>query len=116
MNECIDNKPQIVGRLTKAKLIKWINAKFKDYEIDDYEVYDIEQTRFRAQDYEAGAAALYIRFRNINDHNKMDLFLCTFKIKELEWYVNNGYELKLDFNQRKIFSLNNLELDVKKNG
>lgn len=101
-----------VGRLTKAKLIKWINYEFQRVGIKEYEVYAIEQTRYRSVEYEAGAAFLHIRFRSITNHDHTGLFLCFYKIKQLEDYLKNGYSLTLQLDWRKGLTLTNLELEV----
>lgn len=102
------------GRLTSKKLIKWINEKFIELGINNYEVTSISRTRFNINDYESGACRLLIHFKDRNYdyclfNNKS--FLCFYKISELEWYLKNGYNLFIKDNSRQGF-LTHFELDV----
>lgn len=60
----------------------------------------IGQTRFRPEDYEAGAAQLFIWFKPIDqipDHLNSSYFMCFYRISELEFYFNRGHDIELDF-------------------
>lgn len=84
-------------RLTKKYILNWVNEKFKSLEINGYKAGDMYHTRFRGQDYEAGATTHIIR---VYDENGDYAFNINFLwgIKEVEYYLNNGHELNIDFN------------------
>jgi hypothetical protein len=103
------------GRLTKTKLINWINEQFIIFNITDYEVYKIEQTRYRTVDYEAGACQLQIRFKPVNEVETWDntgSFMCFYRISDLEYYIKQGYSIHLSFKNCRLSSLSSLEIDV----
>jgi hypothetical protein len=111
-------KPMLaLGRLTSKKLVKWLNEKFIELEIKNYEVTSILRTHFNQNDYECGACRLLIYFKDktlpddhfLNNNN----FMCFYKISELEWYLQNGYRLWLKDNSRQGY-LKHFELDVQK--
>lgn len=106
---------RIKGRFTNKKLIEWINNKFLDLEINEWEVFEIVNTRFRSHDYEGGACKLIIHFRHKTEESILSnsQFLSFYSIGELEDYCKNGYDLCLTFG-RRVYTLNNLELDLKK--
>lgn len=107
-------------RLTKKKLIEMVNQLFDKYEIKSFEVYAISATRYRGQDYEAGACKLHIYFRRKDGNidtgfgTAFNYFISFFSIKELEYYINNGYYLKLEFIRQGSISIKDLELNVQK--
>jgi len=103
------------GKVTSKKLVEWLNEKFKEYEINEYIVTEVVSTRFSSEQIQGGACRLYIRF-NLKDVSKRNVllnptFYCYYSMKELQWYINNGYELSLKL---KGSYLTNLELDLKK--
>lgn len=101
-------------RITRKYLIEFLNKKFEEFEITQYEVYAVEPTRFSIHLLEGGAACLYIRFRVKGEswsHTNHGTFFCFYRIKDLQWYVNNGYEIYLKGDK---YSLSNYELDVRK--
>ena len=106
-----------VGRLTSKKIIAWLNEKFNELGINDYEVTHILRTHFTQNDYECGACRLLIYFKNktLPDNHILNnsSFLCFYKISELEWYIRNGYTLWLKDNSRQGY-LKHFELDVQK--
>lgn len=113
-----ESKPLLVaGRLTVKKLINWLNEKFTQLQINEYEVIDIHRTYFNQNDYEGGACRLVITFKNkkLSDDSPFSKgsFYCFYRIKELQWFLENGYELFLLDNSR-IGILSNFELDVRK--
>ena len=116
-NATCDNNMLALGRLTTAKLIDWVNFKFKELEILNFECYAISRTFFSQNDYECGACKLVIQYRNKSVDEKSLIstgtFVCYYRIKELEWFLKNGYELCLKDNSRFGF-ISNFELDVRK--
>ncbi len=106
-------------RVTRKYLINWINEKFKELEIFEYEVYDVEPTRFTGHLLEGGAACLFIRFRRIGDHSifASGNFYSFYRIYDIQNFLKNGYELWLNPNMGRYGApspLNNWELDVRK--
>lgn len=108
-------KTPFKGRVTCKKLADWLNSELKRLEINNWVVTSVEPTRFRSQDYENGAAWLYIRYQHINGNpipivNHM--FYCFYPISYLQKCLNSGYELYIRFDRNMILS--NCELDIKK--
>lgn len=106
-------------RITRKYLINWINNKFKELEIVEYEVYDVEPTRFSSEQLQGGAASLFIRFKRKNDDSIMSkgLFYSFYRIKDLQDHINNGWELYLNPNMGRYgipSPLNDWELDLRK--
>lgn len=104
------------GRLTKSKFINWLNCQFEKFGIVEYEVYKIDSTRYRGQDYEAGAAFLNVWFKvkgEIPDNNNSSFFVCFYRLSQLEQYVKSGYEINL-YLDRRLSTLDNLEIEVNK--
>lgn len=103
-------------RITAKYLVDFVNKKFEQFEINDYEVYSIEPTRFNAHLIEGGAASLYIKFRkkdsikNLTNHG---YFLCFYPMKHLQQYINSG-EYELYINSKDSYSISNFELDIRK--
>lgn len=97
-------------RVTKKYLIKWVNEEFKRLEINDWEVFQIDKTRFRSQDYEEGACFLYVRFRFKENHTSTARFLCFYPLKEYEEHINNGKKLKLTFGRS--FTLTDCTIEI----
>ena len=120
LNKNASTKPELytvlsTGRLTKNKLIKWLNEQFLKFEIKAYNVYKVEQTRFRDQDYEEGAYSLLIWFKPTDEeasYQNSDYFMSFYRLSELENYAHNGSRVSLKFNNRKIATLKNLEIEV----
>ena len=106
-----------LGRLTSKKLVNWLNEKFLELGIKDYEVTQISRTHFNQNDYECGACRLLIHFKDktLNDDHILNNrhFMCFYRISELEWYIKNGYKLWLKDNSRQGY-LTQFELDVQK--
>jgi hypothetical protein len=111
-------KPMLaLGRLTYKKLIIWLNEKFKKLEIKNYVVTEIARTYYTMNDYECGACKLMIYFENKQLDKSHILhksyFMCFYTIGQLQWFLENGYELCLtDKNRDGI--IKNFELDVRK--
>lgn len=105
---------KLSGKLTKKKLIDWCNHKFTELENKDFEVYAIDNTRYTEREYESGAAFLNVRFRHKKDHSIDDFFLCFYRIKDYQEYLNNGYSLIFKFqNERGRMNLiQDLTIDV----
>jgi len=99
------------GRLTKAKLVKWINSEFIKLEINEYRVFKIEQTKFSGKEYECGAAFLNVWFYDINDSEDVDCFQVFYRISDLDYYAKNGKVLSLRI-KRLSMSLRDLEIHV----
>jgi hypothetical protein len=125
MNKQIDSKQAVskpelytvlsTGRLTKKKLIKWLNEQFLKFEIKAYNVYKVEQTRFRGQDYEGGACSLQIWFKPTDEepnYQNSDYFMSFYRLAELENYAHKGARVHLKFNNKKTATLKNLEIEV----
>jgi len=108
-------------RVTKKTIIEWMNKKFDELEMFNFRVYDVERTRFTSDQYEGGAAKLYIRVRDTNFpidsyHNSTTL-LCSYSMGELQDHLNHGFDLVLKCNWRhgtSSFSLSHLELELSK--
>lgn len=103
-------------RVTSKYLIKWVNDKFKELEINEYECCEVIRTHFTSDQYESGACFLYIKIREVENHDICNKFLCFYPMYSLQYYLDNGYELFLDFSkQRTIFiSLTDIEINVRK--
>ncbi len=106
----------VKGRLTSKKIITWLNEVFPEWGAPHIQVYEIERTRFRQDEYEAGACKLHIRYRNteVDEGSLMSQgsFMSFYSIRELQEYLEMGYELYLKTGQFRLLS--NIELDVKK--
>ena len=106
-----------LGRLTAKKIIVWLNTEFNRLNISKYEVYAIERTFYSQSDYEAGACRLVIKFKNKNVDDDSIIshgtFNCYYRIMELQWYINNGYELFLK-EAGRLGLMSQLELDLRK--
>lgn len=111
-------EPQIKGRLTAKKLMEWINKEFIRLEITDYVVYKIDRTRFRGQDYEAGACSLHVRFHHLKNKNSQGTFLCFYPLHVYDKHLKMGYRLHLTLskynNYSNLYSLTDLTVDVVK--
>ena len=106
------------GRLTKKKLIKWINDQFIKFDITGYEAFKIEQTRYRPVDYEAGAAQLNIWVKPINEMANLDntsFFMCFYRISELGMYAKKGAKIGLRFEKTKVPTLSGVSINVNDN-
>lgn len=103
----------IKGRVTGKKLIEFLNQKFKDLEIDDYEIVEIVPTRYSSAAIEAGANKLQIKFQNKNDDSVFGFFGSSYGMKELENYIKMGYRIYLKSHPRYLI-LSNLQLEVTK--
>lgn len=106
-------------RITRKYLINWINNKFKELEIFEYEVYDVEPTRFSGHLLEGGAACLFIRFKRKGDGSFMakGTFYSFYRIYDIQKHIENGWELWLNPNMGRYGTpspLNNWELDLRK--
>lgn len=105
------------NKLTYLKLQNWINEKFKELEIFDYEVFKVERTYYTSDAYESGAAKLNIWFKDIASNALPDPFnkshfLCFYSLKELNEYLSNGQGLFLTFRDSRDCSLNNMEIGI----
>lgn len=100
-------------RITGKYLTDWINNKLKELEID-FHVTEISRTRFTGEQYEGGACKQIIRIASNQNENETCSFLCYFNMQELEEYVNSGWRLSLQFNNRigNFNLLNGLELTI----
>ena len=110
-------KSSISGRITSKKLIAWLNEQFVKLGIKEYEVTNISRTHFSSNDYESGACRLIIDFKHKETeyaavHNN-GYFYCFYRIKELEDYINSGYELFIKDRGRNGV-LTDFEIDVRK--
>lgn len=107
---------EITGRITYKKLIDWLNQEFARLEINSFEVIEAYRTYYTSGQYENGACKLIIKFQSkeiVKGHRMEGSFFSFYFIKELQWYVENGYNLHLKFSFRSTgMSLNDLELDV----
>jgi len=84
-------------RVTRKYITEWIDNKLKQLEIP-FVVKEVYTTKYRGQDYEAGAARLNITVCRINDSDATATLFCGFNLSELQDYINNkGYKLKIDF-------------------
>ncbi|QEL01123.1 hypothetical protein FKG96_09985 [Olivibacter sp. LS-1] len=109
--------PSPKGRITGKVFTKWVNDEFKRVGIDNVEAYETVRTRFRGEDYEAGAAFLYVRFRLKEDPQTTGIFLCFYPFYEYERLIKIGYKMVLKFeNNRFGFqdSIENLTVDLEK--
>ena len=100
------------GRLTVKKLISWLNEEFIRLEINNYEVYAIDRSRFTSDQYQNGAYFLYVRFRSKSDPNQTEVFHCFYPIKDYQMYTRSGYELYLKFENRNLM-INSLSIEVR---
>lgn len=108
-------EPVIKGRVTSKKFVEWLNKKFEQLEINEYEVTEVYRTRHRVEDYEAGAARLIVTFRHKREYTT-GTFLCFYSLSQYESYLLKGYKMILIFNNDR-FGLNllkDLEVDVVK--
>lgn len=110
---------QIKLPLTYKKLTAWCNEEFKRMEITGYTVIKIERTRYRMDDYEAGAATMIATVQNDSvDQNRHPLlgtfwFNCFYWLKEYETEMKRGKQLCLRF-ENNFSSLRNITIDFKK--
>ena len=112
-----DNNMLALGRLTYKKLIVWLNIKFQELEIKNYVVTEIARTYYSQNDYECGACRLMIYFEN-KQLEKLHIlhksnFMCFYTVSQLQWFLENGYELCLTDKNRDGL-IKNFELDVRK--
>lgn len=106
-------QPQIKGKINSKKLIAWINAEFERFEITEYRVTEIIRTRYRSQDYEAGAAFLNVKFEHKLRPNICGHFLCFYPLYEYQKHLDSGYRLVLKSDHGKRFgSINDLTVDL----
>jgi len=99
-------------RITLKYIQQWLNDKFIELEITEYEIFSVERTHYREYDYEGGAARLVIGFRNKEDYRYFGYFNCFYSLRDIEQHLKNGYELHLKFDRFGILS--NCELDIRK--
>lgn len=96
-------------RVTRNYIKDWVNEKFKQLEILDFECYAVERTYFTQDQYESGACHLHINCKSISRDLRVT-FLCFYSIWYLQKEVNNGYELYLKFDRLGLISNTTLEL------
>lgn len=96
-------------RVTRNWIKNWVNEKFKQLEIFNYECYEVNRTHFNQNDYECGACCLYIHCRHIESGNATT-FLCFYPIWYIQQEINNGLELWLKFDRHNIIPNTTLEL------
>lgn len=105
-------------RLTANKLKDWVNEKFKELEIVNYECTEIQRTFYTQDQYEAGACRLNILFKDRTlavDHvANRHYFHCFYSLGYLQKAINNGYEMYLTYQFNAAHILNNLEIEVRK--
>ena len=105
-----------MSRMTSKTFLHFINSEFKRLEMPEFEAFEVNRTRFRMSEYEAGACKLIVRIRDKrfkdNELNRTSL-LCFYSLKEYEEYLKSGYKMYLKFNDRN-YMLNEAEIDVKK--
>lgn len=80
-----------------------MNQKFKELEINDYEVYDVVPTKFSADLLEGGACCLYIRFKKIGEplsHTNHGTFFSFYRMKDIDFYlkkrIRNVFKIRWD--------------------
>lgn len=111
----VEKSKFLVGRLTAKKLISWINEQFEKIEINNFEAFEITPTRFNSDQIEGGAALNFIRVRSKLDNNQQCTMLLFYRIKQLEWYIKNGYYLKLSASTNiRWVMISDLTIDVVK--
>jgi hypothetical protein len=79
-------------RLTYKKIVQLVNDAFNRLEITKYEAFKAERTRYRGQDYEAGATTMHISCREKGLDSEMPAFtIYSFYWRsELEAHINAG--------------------------
>ena len=95
-----EDTPRIIGRITSAKLLKWINDKFLQLELHEYKAVKIERTHFNSNDYECGACRLYVRVVYKNNPNEITTFMCFYRLSDYEESLKLGYKMVLKDNGR----------------
>lgn len=109
---------QITGRVTTKKLIEFMNKKFKELEMDRYEVVEIVRTRFTPDQYASGATKQYIRVADKEFPEHTATMYCDYTMQELTEYLDWGYILYIRIRPNtglaNSWTISNLELDVKK--
>ena len=107
----------IKGKINSKKLMDWINGKFLELEIKDYKIVSVNRTHYSQDAYEGGASRLIIEFvdlrSDINSLLSKGYFNCFYPLRELNYYLNNGYELFLK-DRSRMGILSQFELDVRK--
>ena len=101
-------------RVTKKLLVKLVNELLVKVEMH-FECISIEKSRFRGQDYEGGAYVWYAQLKHGNDEpDSRCRIYCYISFSELETYLNNGKNLKLNNNSRyaSTTTLADLEISV----
>jgi hypothetical protein len=106
-----------MSKLTTKKLLEWCQDEFKRLGIKEYIPTKIIRTRYRPDDYEAGACYLIIKFKSTTLPDDSLLassyyFTCFYPLWMLDEYLKKGYELYLKFDQFKF--LKNTQIEVKK--
>ena len=102
-------------RITRKYLISFLNKKFKELEINEYEIYDVEPTRFAAELLEGGACCLYIKFKKIGEplsYTNGGVFYSFYRMKDIDFYLKKGYEMFLKTD--RLGTISNMELDLRK--
>ena len=102
--------------LTLNTFLDFINSEFKRLKIEDFEAIEAIRTRYRPDDYEAGACKLIIRIKDKRFKNNELLrnsFFCYYSINEYRSYLKNGYEMYLKFNDN-YFIIRNATIEVRK--
>lgn len=79
-------------RVTLNYLKKWLQSEFERFEID-LVVKDAHRTRYRGQDYEAGAATLVFKVGYLNSDMDTNVF-CFCWLSEIQTALMNGKKLK----------------------
>lgn len=105
----------MIVNFINQKNLSFLNQKFKELEINEYEVYDVVPTKFSADVIEGGACCLYIRFKKIGEplsHTNNGTFFSFYRMKDIDFYLKNGYEMFLKSD--RIGAISNFELDIRK--
>lgn len=109
------------GRLTAKKLVEWLNKKFEQLDITEYEIIDVKRTYYTSDQYEGGACKQHIYFKNkgqnIEHPSDLGTMMCFYNLKELEYYINNGWEMYFRVRNKfgnRFLIISDLELDVKR--
>lgn len=96
-------------RVTRNWIKDWVNEKFKQLEIFDFECYEVSRTYFNQNDYECGACHLQIRCKRV-ETGESTTFFCFYPIWYIQKEINDGLELWLKFDRYNIVPNTTLEL------
>lgn len=106
----------IKGRITAKKFVAWVNEQFIENGITTHRAVSVHATRFRQDEYEAGAAKLIVSFIYIpakeNDFMRTQYFCCFYSLKSYEKEIKEGYEMYLKVPDRGLYS--DMSVEVRK--